>query len=90
VIPQDGVISEIYHAQKWRKDVNPHTLSPMYDASNCHYYIDEVAHLKNGKFIIPVQWLEDEDENVYADAYAIQFDHQVGKFSQVIVINPRC
>jgi hypothetical protein len=62
----------------------------MYDASNCHYYIDEVAHLKNGNFIIPVRWLEDEDENVYADAYAIQFDHQVGKFSQVIVINPRC
>jgi hypothetical protein len=54
VTPQNGVISEIYHAQKWRKDVNPHILSPMYNASNCHYYIDEVAHLKNGNFIIPV------------------------------------
>ncbi|KIJ94946.1 hypothetical protein K443DRAFT_639947 [Laccaria amethystina LaAM-08-1] len=77
VIPRDGVISEVYHAQKWRKDVNPHTLSPMYDAGNCHYYIDEVACLKNGTYVIPVRWLEDEDGNVCADAYAVVFDHQL-------------
>ncbi|KAF8959102.1 hypothetical protein BDZ97DRAFT_2045777 [Flammula alnicola] len=77
VIPRDGVISEVYHAQKWRKDVDPHTLSPMYDAGNCHYYIDEVARLKNGTFIIPVRWLEYEDGNVCADAYAVTFDNQV-------------
>ena len=88
VIPRNGVISEVYHAQKWRKEVDPHTLSPMYDAGNCHYYIDEVARLKNGNFIIPVRWLEDEDGNVCADAYAVTFDHQV-RILQVIVINPR-
>jgi hypothetical protein len=79
VIPRDGVISEVYHAQKWRKDVDRRTLSPMYDAGNCHYYIDELAHLKNGSFIIPVRWLEDEDGNVRADAYSVKFDHQVRK-----------
>ena len=49
----------------------------MYDAGNCHYYIDEVAHLKNGTFIIPVRWLEDENGNVCADSYAVMFDQQV-------------
>ena len=63
--------------QKWSKDVDQHTLSPMYDAGNCHYYIDELARLKNGAFIIPVRWLEDEDGNAYADAWAVMFDHQV-------------
>ena len=54
VIPPDGIISEVYHAQKWWKDVDQHTLSPMYNAGDCHYYIDELACLKNGDFIIPV------------------------------------
>jgi hypothetical protein len=90
VIPRNGVISEVYHAQKWRKDVDRHTLSPMYDAGNCHYYIDELARLKNGTFIIPVRWLEDEDGNAYADAWAVTFDHQVRKFSCDILFNSRC
>ena len=77
MIPTDGVISEVYHAQKWQKDVDQRTLSPMYDAGNCHYYINELARLKNGKFIIPVRWLEDNDGNVFADAYAVTFDNQV-------------
>ena len=90
MIPQNGVISEVYHAQKWRKDVDRHTSSPMYDAGNCHYYIDELARLKNGTFIIPVRWLEDEDGNMYADAWAITFDRQVRKFPHVTLINLRC
>ncbi|KAF8914285.1 hypothetical protein CPB84DRAFT_1811643 [Gymnopilus junonius] len=76
VIPPDGIISEVYHAQKWQKDVDRHTLSPMYDAGNCHYYIDELACLKGGKFIIPVRWLEDSNRNVFADAYTVTLDDQ--------------
>jgi len=80
VILLDGVISEVYYAQKWHKDVDQHTLSPMYDAGDCHYYIDELAHLRDGNFIIPVRWLEDTNKNVYVDAYAITFDDQVQGF----------
>ena len=80
VIPQDGIISEVYHAQKWRKDVDRHTLSPMYDAGSCHYYIDELAQLKNGTFVIPVRWLEDHTGCFFADAYSVAFDDQVSNF----------
>ena len=80
VIPQNGIISEVYHAQKWRKDVDRHTLSPMYDAGSRHYYIDELAQLKNGTFVIPVRWLEDHTGCIFADAYAVAFDDQVSNF----------
>lgn len=77
VIPPDGITSEVYHARKWHKDVDRHTLSPMYDSGDRHYYIDELARLKTGKFILPVRWLEDKDGNVLADAFPVTFNTQV-------------
>jgi hypothetical protein len=87
VIPPDGAISEVFHAQKWRQDVDRHTLSPMYDAGSRHYYIDELARLKNRDFVIPVRWLEDIDKNVFADAYAVVLDDQVWGFLLIIVFD---
>ncbi len=52
----------------------------MYDAGDRHYFIDELARLKNGNLIIPVRWLEDNDGDVFADAYAVTFDNQVRGF----------
>jgi len=52
----------------------------MYDAGNRHYFIDELARLENGNFIIPVRWLEDNEGNVFADAYAVAFNDQVRAF----------
>ncbi len=49
----------------------------MYDAGNCHYYINELARLQSGKFVIPVRWLEDTNGKVFADAYAVTIDQQV-------------
>jgi hypothetical protein len=52
----------------------------MYDAGSRHYYIDELARLKNGDFVIPVRWLEDNNKNVFADAFAVVLDDQVWGF----------
>lgn len=87
MIPPDGVISEVYHAQKWRKDADRHMLSPMYDGGNRHYYIDELARLKNGDFVIPLRWLEDNEGNVLADAYAVTLNDEVRDFQLELELN---
>jgi hypothetical protein len=55
----DRPITEIWHADKWRKDLNPANLAPMYDnLYGWHYYINELAGLKNGDLVILVRWVE--------------------------------
>ena len=75
VLPQDGIISEVWHGQKWRHDLDRHLMSPMYDARNGqHFYIDEPAVLVDGRKIIPLRWLEDENGAVYCDVWEIMVD----------------
>ncbi|KAJ6567837.1 hypothetical protein B0H10DRAFT_2168889 [Mycena sp. CBHHK59/15] len=69
-IPEDGIIHEIWHAQKWRKNMNLDILSPMYDAGATHYYVNEVSLLKTGNFVVPIQWVLFRGR-VYADAFSI-------------------
>jgi hypothetical protein len=75
VIPANGVISEVWHARKWRHDVDRHILSPMYDAGNgVHYFINEPASLLSKKIVIPVRWLQDETGGMWADAWEVEYD----------------
>ena len=60
----------------------------MYDAGSRHYYIDELARLKNGRLIIPVRWLEDNEGEVFADAYAVNLNDQVRGYLLEIATNP--
>lgn len=55
-----------------------HLLSPMYNAGTCHYYIDEPARLVDGRTVVPVRWLDnEEDGEVVADAWLVETDENV-------------
>ncbi|KAJ7616168.1 hypothetical protein DFH06DRAFT_1239316 [Mycena polygramma] len=74
-IPEDGIIREIWHAQKWRKDMDLDLLSPMYDAKHlgAHFYVNELALLKTAKFVIPIRWLKFRG-SICADAFEVDVD----------------
>ena len=47
----------------------------MYDAGNdLHYFVDEPASLSDDKIVIPVQWLEDEKGDVWAEVWEVRTD----------------
>ncbi|KAF8918213.1 hypothetical protein CPB85DRAFT_1249826 [Mucidula mucida] len=49
-IPEDGIIRKIWHAKKWRNDMDPDLLSPMYDSGGKHFY--GFANVPNAKTIL--------------------------------------
>ncbi|KAF8148420.1 hypothetical protein B0H34DRAFT_778280 [Crassisporium funariophilum] len=83
MIPPGGVVSEVWHAAKWRGEIDRHCLSPMFDDGIRHYFIDELAQLRNGNLVIPLRWLEDVDGEIVADAWLVE----LGEDGQATIID---
>ena len=52
----DGPISEVWQADRW-KEFSPSELTPMYSRGMRRFYIDEVAQLDTGEYVIPCNWI---------------------------------
>ncbi|KAH6874840.1 hypothetical protein BKA70DRAFT_1449269 [Coprinopsis sp. MPI-PUGE-AT-0042] len=66
VLVKDGVVSEIWHGEKWQRTLDRHAFSPMYDAGEKHFYVDEIASTER-EFVVPLRWLEDHEGSVWAE-----------------------
>ena len=79
-------MSEIWHGEKWRKTMDRHAMSPMYDdlEGNKHFYIDELAWVADRSMVVPIRWLEDEGGEVWFDVWKVVVDNNV-RFASIKV-----
>ena len=68
--PSDA-ISEVWHAEKWHEFPSIY-LMPMYIdlVTNHHFYVNEIAQLKNRQFVLPLKWKKFEGY-IVADAHLV-------------------
>ncbi|KAG7095164.1 hypothetical protein E1B28_005943 [Marasmius oreades] len=73
-IPETGTVTEVWHAEKWRRTMNLDILSPMFDGGNSkHFYVFELSRLRNGELVIPIHWLTYKGK-VVADAFSVSIN----------------
>ncbi len=85
-IVASNIISESFHADKWVKETKPELLTPMWAQKNTgkHYYIFELAGLRNGSLVIPLKWVIRNGE-MTADAIRVSRNANVSKFCIFII-----
>ncbi|KAL6299568.1 hypothetical protein BKA93DRAFT_742110 [Sparassis latifolia] len=70
-------ISEFWQARKWLQEVQDNDLTPMWadwkNSGHRHYYVNELAQLRNGEFVMPIRWLTFKGE-VHAQSYDVDYD----------------
>ncbi|KAJ6607222.1 hypothetical protein B0H10DRAFT_1701137, partial [Mycena sp. CBHHK59/15] len=49
----DGPISEVFQAERWT-EYAPEQLTPMFAKGQRHFWINEVAQLEDGTFVVPL------------------------------------
>ncbi|KAF7371507.1 hypothetical protein MVEN_00005500 [Mycena venus] len=80
-------ISEFNHADKWATEIDLDDLSPMWpimwadwkNSGHKHFYIKELAQLKNGEFVVPMRWVIFKKQE-YAEAHKVIHYPESGHF----------
>ncbi|KAH8112205.1 hypothetical protein DFH11DRAFT_1545899 [Phellopilus nigrolimitatus] len=74
--PEEGdmPISEIWQCSRW-KELPLHLHSPMYAKQNTHFYVNELAQLRNGTLVIPIMWFTNMGV-VYAHALMVKKEQE--------------
>ncbi|KAJ7719076.1 hypothetical protein B0H14DRAFT_3098629 [Mycena olivaceomarginata] len=52
----NGPVSETYQAERWM-EYTPSELTPMYSRGGKRFWIEELAQLANGRYVIPHTWI---------------------------------
>ncbi|KAI0082998.1 hypothetical protein BDY19DRAFT_901079, partial [Irpex rosettiformis] len=68
-------VSEVWHGDKWLNSVDLDVLSPMYDAGEKHYYVNELTQLCDGRFVVPLRWVVYQS-TVHAQSRIVNFDRE--------------
>jgi hypothetical protein len=75
-----STITESWQAGKWLNEVALDELTPMWADWQCfpdkHFYVNEVARTKDGRYLVPRRWVTYNGEE-YADAQPVLIDDQV-------------
>jgi hypothetical protein len=70
--------SELWHFDKWSKEMDLDVLSPMFDKGGIHYYVNELSRLANGDLVVPFRWVIFRGE-VCAESFNVVFDDMVNR-----------
>ncbi|KAI0048710.1 hypothetical protein FA95DRAFT_1678178 [Auriscalpium vulgare] len=77
-------ISEAWQAGKWAEEPDARSVAPMWadweHAPHRHYYVDELARLQSGQFVIPIRWFCKDGQD-HADVYDVDREAISGCFS---------
>ncbi|KAJ7189318.1 hypothetical protein GGX14DRAFT_580795 [Mycena pura] len=65
----NGPISETWQAERW-KEYQPSQLTPMYSRGFKRFWIEELAQLKDGRYVIPTAWIK-RNGVLTADAWVV-------------------
>jgi hypothetical protein len=75
-----STVTESWQAGKWVNEVALDELTPMWAdwqrSPNRHFYIDEIARLRDGRYLVPRRWVICNGEE-HADAQLVSIDDQV-------------
>ncbi|KAJ7867198.1 hypothetical protein B0H14DRAFT_3084134 [Mycena olivaceomarginata] len=77
----DGPISETFQAERWT-EYSPSQLTPMYSRGQQRFWIEEVAQLVDGRYVIPRTWIiqngelttDDAEDTIRATDLALDFN----------------